>query len=160
MKQKITRVSRESLAADLAGLAQASIKQLKEHWQILYGTKPPPRVSRELLTRAVAYRLQEKVLGGLRPSTRRLLERLADDCAARHPGRVVTIGKYGTGTVLIREWQGTSHRVRVADKGVVYGGKLYRSLSEVAREITGARWSGPLFFGLRTREKGTANDAR
>jgi Protein of unknown function (DUF2924) len=160
MKQKITHASRESLAADLAGLAQASIKLLKEHWQILYGTKPPPRISRELLTRAVAYRLQEKVLGGLRPSTRRLLERLADECGARHPVRSVTVGKYGAGTVLIREWQGISHRVRVADRGVVYLGKRYGSLSEVARKITGAHWSGPLFFGLRMREKGTANGAR
>ena len=68
--------------------------------------------------------------------------------------------KHGSGTVLIREWRGTSHRVTVVDRGAIYRGKRYGSLSEVARVITGTRWSGPLFFGLRSPAKEVCNGAR
>jgi hypothetical protein len=110
--------------------------------------------------RAIAYRLQERVLGGLKPATRRMLERLGEDLAARRPMRMAPFRKPGSGTVLIREWRGTSHRVTLADRGAIYRGKRYGSLSEVARSITGSRWSGPLFFGLRSPAKEASNGAR
>ena len=105
---------------------------------------------------AIAYRLQERAFGGLKPSTLRILDRVAEGPGSverrRAPAR-----KAGAGTVLIREWGGVAHRVTVLDREVVYRGHRYRSLSEVARVITGTRWSGPMFFGLRNRAKENAH---
>jgi hypothetical protein len=101
------------------------------------------------LFRAVAYRLQEQAFGGLKPSTRRQLARVAEETAGGNSPKKPRSRKAGTGTILVREWQGNAHRVTVLDDGVAFNGKRYRSLSEVAREITGSRWSGPRFFGLR-----------
>jgi hypothetical protein len=117
----------------------------------MYGVEPPLRVSRELLIRAVAYRLQEQALGGLKESTRKLLLRLARDTRDGKPLKVSPSAPTSAGTVLMRDWQGVTHEVRVLDRGVLYQRRRYRSLSEVARLITGSRWSGPLFFGLRIR---------
>ena len=137
----------------LAALSALSIKHLKDRWRSVYGKEPPPRIHRDLLTRALAYQLQERALGGLKPSTRRLLDRIGENHSSSQLTRVAAHRKTQPGTVLIREWQGTSHRVTVREDGVVYRGQPYQSLSEVARVITGARWSGPLFFGLKQRAK-------
>src|SRR6202008_1993150 len=99
---------------------------------------PPSRISRDLLTRAVAYRIQEKALGGLRPSTRRLLAKVAADASARRPIQVTLT----PGTVLLRDWRGTQHQVIVREHGVEFQGKGYKSLSQVAQRITGSKWSG------------------
>ncbi len=99
-------------------------------------------------TSAVAYRLQEQAFGGLQPATRRLLTRMAGDGASKVSIPIRLGRPASAGTVLVREWQGFSHRVSVLDNGVVYRGERHRSLSQVARFITGSRWSGPLFFGL------------
>jgi hypothetical protein len=106
--------------------------------------------SRSFLIRAIAYRLQERAFGGLQPLTRRLLARVAAETAAGSSPKKPQTRKAQTGTILIREWQGNAHRVSILDDGVSFNGKRYRSLSEVAREITGSRWSGPRFFGLRS----------
>jgi hypothetical protein len=104
---------------------------------------------------AMAYRLQEKTFGGLRPSAERLLSRVVDE---HFEGKLITTNRpVGAGTVLIREWRGVRHRVTVDEQGVVYRDNCYRSLSEVARAITGTRWSGPRFFGLGQRTKESAN---
>jgi Protein of unknown function (DUF2924) len=100
------------------------------------------------LLQAVAYRLQEKALGGLKPSTRRLLERTAEDSFHRRTPSEARATRVTPGSVLIREWHGISHRVTVLADCVMLRGTRYRSLSEVARKITGTRWSGPRFFGL------------
>jgi hypothetical protein len=147
----------DRLGRELTALSALSIAHLKSRWRSLYGTEPPKAISRELLTRAVAYRLQERAFGGLKPSTRRLLERIAQGGSSPQTC-VVPPRRTAPGTVLIREWQGRSHRVAVLDDGgVLYNQTRYRSLSEVARVITGARWSGPLFFGLRGRTKEVGN---
>ena len=106
--------------------------------------------------RAIAYRLQERAFGGLKPSTQRVLDRIG---AGRSEATLEPIPKRraSAGTVLIREWRGLSHRVTVLDHDVVYRGRRYKSLSEVARAITGTRWSGPLFFGLKRRTKEVVN---
>ena len=135
------------ISAEIAALAALSINDLKSRWRELYDTEPPLRISRELLTRAIAYRLQEREFGGLAPATRRLLEHVAADPS--HRARLRVARKAAPGTLLIREWRGVAHQVTVSDDTVVYRGKRYGSLSEVARLITGTRWSGPLFFGLR-----------
>jgi hypothetical protein len=150
MKRAFRRRDSEQLAQELAALSAASVKHLKDRWRALYGTEPPRYISWELLTGAVAYRLQERTLGSLKPSTQRLLEHIGEGHSSNYPAQLAA-AKATAGTVLIREWRGVSHRVTVLDDGVVYQGRRYQSLSEVARLITGSRWSGPLFFGLKNR---------
>jgi hypothetical protein len=143
--------SLETILRRLASLESSPIKVLKQQWQALYGSEPPHRVSRELLTRAVAYRIQEQARGGLKPSTRRLLVRLGNDARSGQPLKFEPTAHASAGTVLVRDWHGTAHEVRVLDQGVLYKRKRYRSLTEVAKLITGAHWNGPRFFGLRSK---------
>jgi len=145
--------SAETISQRLARLKSASTCELKQQWRTLYGSEPPHRISRELLLRAVSYRIQEQALGGLTPPTRKLLERLANDGRCGRPLKLPPNAPASAGTVLMRDWQGIPHEVRVLDRGVLYKRKRYRFLSEVARLITGSRWSGPLFFGLRSKRK-------
>ena len=140
------------VALEVARLATLSVKHLKARWRSLYATEPPRYISRELLTRAVGYRLQERAFGALKPSTLRLLERLGGGRSANHPIQSAAAQKAAAGSVLIREWRGVSHRVEVLNDSVVYQGRRYQSLSEVARLITGSRWSGPRFFGLKEKQ--------
>ena len=143
----------ETLAADLAALEQLSVGELKERWGQFHDSLCPPRMSRVFLLRALAYKVQEKALGGLDRTTRRRLDRAAVNVAAGRapapPGP-----KVKPGTRLLREWQGKVHEVIVLESGVEYRGKSWPSLSAVAREITGTRWSGPRFFGLNGESRG------
>ncbi len=157
MKRKISATDTKTLADEIAGLSQKTTADLKSQWHVLFGIEPPRRISRDVLVRAVAYRIQENVLGGLKPSTRRLLARVAADASARRPIEVTPQPTLRPGTVLLREWHGTEHQVVVREDGIVFQGKTYKSLSEVARRITGTNWSGPLFFGLRQRRLEHAN---
>ncbi len=97
---------------------------------------------------AIAHRMQEQELGGVKPATRRFLEKAAEDNVSRQQ-QIISIRP---GTRLLREWHGVTYEVIIMEDGVRCNGKRYRSLSEVARAITGARWSGPLFFGLKKKE--------
>jgi hypothetical protein len=143
----------KALTAELAALPGLPFESLKGRWQQLIGAPPPPRLGRALMVRAIAYRMQEQALGGLDAATRRQLARIADDLSAgRAPAAPATPIK--PGTRLLREWGGVMHEVIVLESSVRYRGELWRSLSAVAREITGARWSGPRFFGLRSRGNG------
>jgi hypothetical protein len=133
----------DSIAARLAALPQTSTHDLKAMWTELYD-KPAPAFNRTYLISRLAYRLQELHFGGLKPATRARLDALADgldpkQARKRAPARLLA------GTRLCREWQGTEHTVTVLADGFDY-----QSLSAVARTITGTRWNGPLFFGLRT----------
>jgi Protein of unknown function (DUF2924) len=150
--KKIAATDAKTLADEIAGLSGKTTADLKGHWHALFGVEPPPRISRDLLVRAVAYRIQENTLGGLKPSTHRLLARVAADASARRPIEVTAEPTLKPGTVLLREWHGTEHQVIVREEGIAFQGKTYKSLSEVARRITGTNWSGPLFFGLRRRQ--------
>ena len=129
---------------------------LRQRWAALFGDDPSPNLGRALLIRAIAYRLQEKAFAGLKPSTQRVLDRIADNRSKDAP-QYIPKRRASAGTVLIREWRGVSHRVTVLDNEVVYRERRYKSLSEVARAITGSRWSGPLFFGLKGRLKEAVN---
>jgi hypothetical protein len=139
--RRVRPADHDALGRELQELGRLSRHSLAERWNALYGAPPPPRTSRSLMIRAVAHRLQERAFGGLTVSTRRLLARNAPPNVASRGAR--------PGTVLLREWQGITHRVTVMEDGVLYRGERHRSLSAVARIITGSRWSGPLFFGLR-----------
>jgi hypothetical protein len=141
------RVGPEELGRALSRLRRESRDSLVRRWTDLYRTAPPPRTSRPLLVRAVAYKMQEQSYGGLPAAIRRAL--LGTPGAARKRPRQASAG-----TVLLREWRGKTHRVTIETEGVLYEGRLYRSLSQVARTITGCRWSGPAFFGLKNHEQG------
>ena len=150
------QASPRDLADEIASLSALSAAELRQRWIALFGADPSPRVGRTFIIRAVAYRLQERAFGGIKPSVQRLLDRVCDHGAEGALERIPK-PKPGAGTVLIREWRGASYRVTVLDHEVVYRGRRYKSLSEVARVITGTRWSGPLFFGLKNRAKEAAN---
>jgi len=129
-------------------VSQLDIPALHAAWAALFGRPPPKGISRRLLQYAAAYALQAKIRGGLKPSVRRKLlafteSRTSRDAPTRKPRSAPS-----PGSRLVREWQCRPHTVDVVDGGFVYEGRRYRSLSEVARAITGARWSGPRFFGL------------
>ena len=157
--RNVSNKEREKLSAEIAALESLDLNQLRVRWKLLYEIEAPPHLSRDWLRRAVAYRIQENALGGLKLATRRLLERIAEDARVRKPSKVVPMRKVGPNTILIREWGGTRHEVTVVENGVMFRGKRYRSLSKVARMITGNQWSGPLFFGLKAPAKEARNGA-
>ena len=139
-----------SVAKELEALPDLPLNVLKARWHELYGMLPPARLGRGLIAKAVAYKIQERALGGLKPAVRRHLIQAAEEVATgRTPSAPPIVIK--PGTRLLREWQGVTHEVIVLEDGVQYRGKMWASLSAVAREITGTRWSGPLFFGLKGR---------
>lgn len=114
MHEGLTK-SAPTISLKLESLKSSSITELKQHWRALYNSEPPHRISRELLTRAVAYRIQEKVRGGLKPSTRRLLIRLASDARSGRPLRPEPAAGAPAGTASMRGWHGVTHEVRVLD---------------------------------------------
>ena len=158
MQRTVSLVDRDKLGAEVAQLEALGLNELRARWRQLYETVPPPRFSRDLLRRAIAYRMQELVLGGLKPATRRLLQRVAAEARARTPIKLAPMRKLEPGAILVREWNGTKHRVVILESGVRFRDQRYRSLSEVARVITGNRWSGPLFFGLKGRAPEVSTD--
>jgi len=147
----------------LSRLPELDLRRLRELWCRLYKTATAPRLSRELLMRAVAYRIQELASGGLRPELQRQLHQIALEL--QQTGRVTMRPRpqLKPGTRLLREWKGRSHEVLVLDDGFSWQTGHYRSLSAIARKITGTAWSGPLFFGLKTnrsaRPLGQASEA-
>ena len=144
------------VARRLEALCDFTLEELRKEWRRLYRSQPP-RLSRDLLVRAIAYRIQELHYGGLSKATRRKLASLVE---ARDSGAELAIEgaqRIRAGARLVREWNGRTHTVLVEEDGFSYAGRNYRSLSAVARDITGARWSGPRFFGL-AKQKG-ASDA-
>jgi hypothetical protein len=143
-------------APNLSTLTDLDRNALIVRWQKLYGTLPPVKTSQQLLFQAVVYRLQEQAAGGLKPATRRFLEQVAKGNESGQKASALIFTK--PGTRLLREWHGITYEAIVLDDGVLFQSKKYRSLSEVARAITGVRWSGPLFFGLKKKsaEKGGA----
>ncbi len=141
---------KESLAEGHAGIPSLPRKALVIRWAKAYGRPPPKGISRRLLEYAAAYDLQSKELGGLKPAAKRKLSQTmnfpANDRSAT--SRSGQRNKLSTGSRLIREWHGRTYTVDVQESGFIYDGEQYASLSQVARAITGARWSGPRFFGL------------
>ena len=136
------------LEREIEALADLTRAELVERWRTHYRTDPPKSISRRLLIRAIAYEMQAKRYSGLRPATDRRLRMIANGTAVGdHGGRKVS-PTLQPGARLIREWNGVSHVVEVIEGGFVWKGDRHRSLSAIARAITGAHWSGPRFFGL------------
>jgi hypothetical protein len=143
----------KSVMAPVAALKTTPTSDLKAKWRELFDREPPP-YNRRYLESRLAYRIQELAFGGLKPETVARLEALAQEIDAGDPRkrRRRAQDRPATGTRLIREWQGIEHCVTVRDDGFEYEGRPYESLSAIARAITGTRWNGPLFFGLRNRQ--------
>ena len=139
----------------LARLPELALSELRQQWRALYKSDASPYLSRELLLRAVAYRMQEVALGGLRPERQRQLRQIAQQFNQTGEIRQRPRLELKSGSRLVREWRGRTHEVLVLDDGFSWQGTHYRSLSAVARKITGTRWSGPLVFGLKQNRPAT-----
>ena len=146
-------MSDTDVAVEIGKLADLDLYALRDRWQAAYGSAAPRSMSRELMIRAIAYRIQEERFGGLSPATRAKL--LARPTAETKRGPVRKDRTMKPGTKFLREWNGRTHEVvAMADGQFLYQGIAYRSLSAIARQITGTRWSGPTFFGLNANQKG------
>jgi hypothetical protein len=125
---------------------------LRVIWEREFSEQPPARLGRDILALGIAYGRQERRYGGIaKPVVReldRLLTRVLGDVGTDAP-KTPTPPLPRTGTILVREWRGTIHQVTAVDDGFLWNGKNYRSLSGIARAITGTRWNGPRFFGMR-----------
>lgn len=147
----------EPILARLAALKNMTVNELKAEWQALFNA-PAPNNSRTFLESRLAYRIQELTYGGPDKQTRRLLDLLADEVEGTltRKAQIADPRNPVAGTKLIREWDGIAHTVTVLKEGFEWGGQRYKSLSAVARAITGTRWNGYRFFGLRERKRGEA----
>jgi hypothetical protein len=143
---------------DIDTLDRCSRAELRLHWKTLLGEVAPACLGRDVLALGVAHTLQERRYGGLSKPVAKELERLLAGVLEDGKGKDSHSSSPPlprTGTVLVREWQGTSHHVTIVDDGFVWNGETHRSLSGIARAITGARWNGPRFFGMRERSTNT-----
>ena len=149
--------TQDPILARLTALKSMSVNDLKAEWQALFNA-PAPNNSRTFLESRLAYRIQELTYGGPDKQTRRLLDLLADEVEGTltRKAQIADPRNPVVGTKLIREWDGTAHTVTVLKEGFEWGGQRYKSLSAVARAITGTRWNGYRFFGLRERKRGEA----
>jgi len=141
----------DTVLARLAALKTTPTPDLKRQWRDLFETEPPPYNRRFILSR-LAYRIQELAYGGLKRETVERLEALGEQLAkGKAPRQFDRDSRPIAGTRLIREWQGVEHGVTVRDEDYEYQGRPYKSLSAVARAITGTRWNGWVFFGLKNQ---------
>jgi hypothetical protein len=143
----------DTVLAQLAALKTAPIGVLKDKWRELFDKEPPP-YNRRFLEHRLAYRIQELAYGGLKLETLKHLRELAEDLDGGDPARrrQPASQRPVAGTRLIREYQGVEHCVTVRDEDFEYQGRPYRSLSAIARAITGTRWNGLTFFGLKQHQ--------
>ena len=148
-------VAQGGLDARLAVLETAPLPQLRADWERLTGRPPPTGLRRDLLMHALAYKLQEWASGGLDRATRKRLTQIAASVERGQTRGLTPMPRLRPGTALTRDWQGRAHTVLVLEQGFEYAGQIYKSLSEIARAITGTRWSGPAFFGLTRAATGT-----
>jgi Protein of unknown function (DUF2924) len=152
---------RASLDNEIARLRGLDVGQLRARWHTVFRRRAPFHLPRHLLFRILAYELQADRLGDLDADTRRLLDRIGSRSLDETDRLVADLHRPRTelkpGTLLTREWDGELHRVVVLADGFSWNGKTYRSLSKVAFAITGSRWNGPRFFGLRDKP---ASEAR
>jgi hypothetical protein len=144
----------------LARLPKLDLGELRQQWRAFYKAEASPHLSRELLVRAVAYRMQEVALGGLRPGRQRQLRQIAQQLKQAGEATTRARPELKPGTRLMREWRGRTYDVLALNDGYSWQGTSYRSLSAIAREITGTAWSGPLFFGLKANRSATRRSSQ
>jgi hypothetical protein len=144
---------RKTLDGEIARLRDLDVREFRSRWHNVFGRRPHPHLSRHLLFRVLAYRLQANVLGDLDGESQRLLDRSVspEEAGQRAVALARSSANLRPGTMLAREWNGQMQRVAVLADGFAWNGKTYPSLSKVAYAITGTRWNGPKFFGLRDK---------
>jgi len=145
------RPSIATIEADLAVFAGLPIGELRKAWSNRLATEPPRVRSRDLLLRLLAWQVQAEAVGGLDAGTTRKLGDIAKSLERDGRYEPKIRHDFSPGVVLTREWKGTLHKVTVTAAGFEHRGKRYKSLSDIARTITGTRWSGPRFFGLEQK---------
>jgi hypothetical protein len=142
----------DPMAERLAALPKLSKTALCELWKQLFGGSPPSQPRRHLMVPILAYRLQEQAFRSLSSVNRGRLRQLARAFETNSRGSISAIPTLKSGTRLVRQWRDQVHLVSVETSGYEYQGARYQSLSEIARLITGTRWSGPLFFGIKSEQ--------
>jgi Protein of unknown function (DUF2924) len=154
-----------SIEDEIAHLRGLDLRGMRSRWQSAFGRPAPAHLTRHLLFAVIAYRLQADRFGDLDQATRQVLDRtVAKEAGPSMAARLASFDQKRTeltpGTVLVREWDQQSQRVMVMADGFAWNGQTYDSLSKVAFAITGTKWNGPRFFGLRDKEDRTAMEAR
>ena len=150
--------SADDIAAKLRALEQMDHAALRAAWRRLYRAHPPKRVARDLLLLGVAWKIQEQAYGGLGAATRRHVAELAETLEGEGDVSRGRVARLRPGARLVREWRGETHTVIVGEDGFEWRGRHWRSLSVIAREITGGHWSGPRFFGLKGKANTSTGD--
>jgi len=143
-----------AIEAEVDQIRSLGIDALRNRWRLMFEADPPPGLTKDIMGRMIAYRIQEEAFGGLDRETTKLLDRLARGEKPNELNR-----RLKAGTVLVREYRGERHTVTVAPDGFIWQGTTYSSLSTIARTITGTAWNGPRFFGLRMPKPPDAEDA-
>jgi hypothetical protein len=146
-----------AIEAELGRLPTTPIADLRKRYCELFRAEPPKAFGPDLLRRSIAQRIQEKAYGGLSRTTQRVLDQLVKQALAKPNGRLQLPRRIKPGSELVRSWKGKSYRVTVTADGFAYDGKTFSNLSEIASAITGTRWNGPRFFGLRSASSEAAN---
>jgi Protein of unknown function (DUF2924) len=152
-----TRVD-AAVEAELYRLQTTPIAELRKRYRELFRTEPPRAFGPDLLRRSIAHTIQEKAYGGLPPPIRRLLHQMVKATSANPAGRLELPQRIKPGSELVRTWNGKTYRVTVTADGFAHAGKSFASLSEIANLITGTKWNGPRFFGLRSAARQEAAD--
>ena len=149
-----------AIQTELDRLTTAPIGGLRSRYKALFATDPPKAFGPDLLRRCIAHRIQQDAYGGLSQPTQRLLDQMAGAKGTKSNANNEMSRRIKSGSEIVRTWKGKSYRVTVMQDGFAYEGKTYPGLSEVASLITGTRWNGPRFFGLRSKPNRVSADGR
>ena len=146
--------------SELDQLPKMRIVDLRSRYRELFRTEPPPTFGPDLLRRSIAHRIQERAFGGLSREHQRLLDQLVKAARTKPTGRIELPRRIKPGSELVRTWNRRTYRVVVLEKGFAWEGRTFSSLSEIALAITGTKWNGPRFFGLRSSANRTDKEPK
>ena len=152
-------MQRKALEAEIKRLPDLDLTELRARWKTLFGNPAPISLRRKFLARAVAYQMQVQAYGGLSNSTKRRLREIAEGVRRGNPGAVSVARQIRPGTQMIRQWRDETHIVTAISQGFEWKGQTYKSLSAVAKEITGTNWNGYAFFGIKRTSIANKNAA-
>jgi Protein of unknown function (DUF2924) len=149
----------KNLKAEIRRLTDLGLAELRDRWKALFGNPAPLSLRRKFLARAVAYQMQVVAYGGLSNSTRRRLREIAEAVRRGNPDAASVARQIRAGTQMIRQWRNETHTVTAIADGFEWNGQIYKSLSAVAKEITGTNWNGYAFFGIKRAPTANKNAA-